>query len=157
MQPGWGLGTTFPNSAPGTSVTDTAPRGTLTIYVCVWLCSAVFNSQENAFSLFHSLRSNSRNIWQTNEQKNDYLKLENVHVHKAFSPKSQVLNFNDEVKKVVTLDFSPPWPVYNLLSLSINGKCLPGMMAAHSHPVMFPCSWSVRYLERGGLSQPKGR
>ena len=31
----------------------------------------------------------------------------------------------------------PSWPVYSLLNFSINGQFLPGMMTAHSHPVMF--------------------
>lgn len=100
--------------------------------VVVYLMSAgaaSFKGRDNAYLLFYRLRRNSGNSWQMN-QKSDYLKLETV----SFSPKSQSLNFNEEVKKLLSVfqkvifhfgAFGAPGPVYRL----------PGFTGTQSWPV----------------------
>lgn len=96
------------------------------------------------------------------------LKLENVYVHiyKVFFPKSQVLNFNEEVRKVVPFFLKSYFPGRSLFSSlawvqsskSLNKRWIPPRHDdSHSRPVMFRAPGPCSTWKDGGLSQPTGR
>lgn len=150
-------------------VLPTAPLPQTLTYgaVVVYLMSAgaaSFKGKDNAYLLFYRLRRNSGNSWQMN-QKSDYLKLETV----RFAPKSQSLNFNEEVKKLLSVfqkvifHFgafgAPGLCTVSQISQGLNrGQCLPGTTPAHSPRGWFsevPAPEST-WKTAGSLGQPSG-